>query len=82
MEGSVGMKCVVLAGGPHDAIAAGTPGAPNKAFALVAGRTLLQISMEEAALADQACSILMGDDVEVRRRFIQQNAKDVRFLDF
>ncbi len=48
----------------------------------VGGRTLLQISMEEAALADQACSILMGDDVEVRRRFIQQNAKDVRFLDF
>ena len=48
----------------------------------VAGRTLLQISMEEAALADQACSVLMGDDVEVRRRFIQTNAKDVRFLDF
>ncbi|MDA8297746.1 MAG: DNA topoisomerase (ATP-hydrolyzing) subunit B [Actinomycetota bacterium] len=47
----------------------------------VSGRTLLQISMEEAALADQACSILMGDDVEVRRRFIQENAKDVRFLD-
>ncbi len=47
----------------------------------VRGRTLLQISMEEAALADQACSILMGDDVEVRRRFIQENAKDVRFLD-
>ncbi|MCU1491746.1 MAG: gyrase subunit [Acidimicrobiaceae bacterium] len=44
-------------------------------------RTLLQISMEEAALADQACSVLMGDDVEVRRRFIQTNAKDVRFLD-
>lgn len=36
------MKCVVLAGGPHDAIAAGTPGAPNKAFALIAGRTLLE----------------------------------------
>ena len=36
------MKCVVLAGGPHDAIAATTPNAPNKAFALVAGRTLLE----------------------------------------
>ncbi len=36
------MRCVVLAGGPHDAIAAGTPGAPNKAFALIAGRTLLE----------------------------------------
>ena len=45
-------------------------------------RSLLQISMEQAALADEACSVLMGDDVEVRRRFIQQNAKDVRFLDF
>ena len=44
-------------------------------------RSLLQINMEEAALADQACSILMGDDVEMRRRFIQSNAKDVRFLD-
>ena len=36
------MRCVVLAGGPHDAIAAGTPGAPNKAFALISGRTLLE----------------------------------------
>jgi DNA gyrase subunit B len=44
-------------------------------------RSLLQISMEQASIADEVCSILMGDDVEVRRRFIQQNAKDVRFLD-
>jgi DNA gyrase subunit B len=44
-------------------------------------RSLLQISMEQATIADEVCSILMGDDVEVRRRFIQQNAKDVRFLD-
>ncbi len=36
------MRCVVLAGGPHDAIAALTPDAPNKAFALVGGRTLLE----------------------------------------
>ncbi len=44
-------------------------------------RTLLQITMEEASIADQVCSVLMGDDVDVRRRFIQTNAKDVRFLD-
>jgi DNA gyrase subunit B len=44
-------------------------------------RSLLQITMEEASVADNICSILMGDDVEVRRHFIQTNAKDVRFLD-
>ena len=44
-------------------------------------RTLLQVSIEEAALADQAFSTLMGDDVEARKGFIQKNAKDVRFLD-
>lgn len=42
MAGRRGVRCIVLAGGPHDAIAAGTPDAPNKAFALVAGRTLLE----------------------------------------
>ncbi|HXW34628.1 MAG TPA: DNA gyrase subunit B [Acidimicrobiales bacterium] len=46
-----------------------------------AQRSLLQISVEQAATADEVCSILMGDDVEQRRHFIQQNAKDVRFLD-
>jgi DNA gyrase subunit B len=44
-------------------------------------RNLLQVTVEQAALADEVCSILMGDDVEERRRFIQSNAKDVRFLD-
>ncbi len=44
-------------------------------------RSLLQISVEQAALADEVCSVLMGEDVELRRRFIQTNAKDVRFLD-
>ncbi len=44
-------------------------------------RTLLQVSVEDAAIADEIFSILMGDDVEARRGFIQQNAKDVRFLD-
>ncbi|HUA95835.1 MAG TPA: DNA topoisomerase (ATP-hydrolyzing) subunit B [Acidimicrobiales bacterium] len=46
-----------------------------------AKRSLLQISVEQAALADEVCSVLMGDDVELRRQFIQTNAKDVRFLD-
>ncbi len=44
-------------------------------------RSLLQITMEQASLADDVCSVLMGDDVELRRKFIQTNAKDVRFLD-
>ena len=44
-------------------------------------RALLQITVEQAALADEVCSILMGDDVPQRRHFIQTNAKDVRFLD-
>jgi DNA gyrase subunit B len=44
-------------------------------------RTLLQVSVEQAAIADEVCSILMGEDVESRKHFIQTNAKDVRFLD-
>jgi DNA gyrase subunit B len=44
-------------------------------------RTLLQISVEEAVIADEVFSILMGDDVESRKHFIQTNASDVRFLD-
>ncbi|MGC8463301.1 MAG: DNA topoisomerase (ATP-hydrolyzing) subunit B [Acidimicrobiales bacterium] len=44
-------------------------------------RSLLQINVEQAALADEVCSVLMGDDVDLRRHFIQTNAKDVRFLD-
>jgi DNA gyrase subunit B len=44
-------------------------------------RTLLQVSVEDAAIADEIFSTLMGDDVESRRGFIQENAKDVRFLD-
>ena len=45
-------------------------------------RTLLQVTMDDAIIADEVCSVLMGEDVELRRRFIQTNAKDVRFLDF
>ena len=47
----------------------------------VGHRTLLQVGIEEAAIADNACSILMGDDVEQRKKFIADNAGDVRFLD-
>ena len=46
-----------------------------------ATRTLKQVTVDEAADADTIFSVLMGDDVESRRRFIQENAKDVRFLD-
>ena len=44
-------------------------------------RSLLQVSMEDAVASDEIFSTLMGEDVEARRTFIQQNAKDVRFLD-
>ncbi|NUU26407.1 MAG: DNA topoisomerase (ATP-hydrolyzing) subunit B [Streptomycetaceae bacterium] len=44
-------------------------------------RVLLQVTLEDAARADDLFSILMGEDVEARRSFIQRNAKDVRFLD-
>ncbi|MCU1429167.1 MAG: gyrase subunit [Actinomycetia bacterium] len=46
-----------------------------------ATRTLLQVSVEDTAIANDIFSQLMGEDVERRREFIQQNAKDVRFLD-
>lgn len=46
-----------------------------------ATRTLVQVELEDAFLADEIFSTLMGDDVDGRRTFIQQNAKDVRFLD-
>jgi DNA gyrase subunit B len=46
-----------------------------------ATRTLVQVELEDAFLADEIFSTLMGDNVEGRRTFIQQNAKDVRFLD-
>ena len=44
-------------------------------------RTLLQVTLSDAVEADMTFSTLMGDDVEARRTFIQQNASDVRFLD-
>jgi DNA gyrase subunit B len=46
-----------------------------------AQRTLLQVSVEQAIIADEVMAVLMGDDVESRKQFIQTNAKDVRFLD-
>ncbi|MGB3732268.1 MAG: DNA topoisomerase (ATP-hydrolyzing) subunit B [Microbacterium sp.] len=44
-------------------------------------RTLKQVTIDDAAAADEIFSVLMGEDVESRRTFIQRNAKDVRFLD-
>ncbi len=44
-------------------------------------RVLLQVTLEDAALADVLFTELMGEDVDSRRTFIQRNAKDVRFLD-
>ncbi|MGB2970225.1 MAG: DNA topoisomerase (ATP-hydrolyzing) subunit B [Candidatus Nanopelagicales bacterium] len=46
-----------------------------------ANRVLLQVTLDDAAQADDMFSMLMGEDVESRRKFIQRNAKDVRFLD-
>ncbi|MGA1595742.1 MAG: toprim domain-containing protein, partial [Candidatus Nanopelagicales bacterium] len=44
-------------------------------------RVLLQVTLDDAAQADETFSVLMGEDVESRRNFIQRNARDVRFLD-
>jgi DNA gyrase subunit B len=46
-----------------------------------ARRVLLQVTLDDAAQADELFTVLMGEDVEARRAFIQRNAKDVRFLD-
>ncbi|CAB4692565.1 MAG: DNA topoisomerase (ATP-hydrolyzing) subunit B [Actinobacteria bacterium] len=46
-----------------------------------AHRVLIQVTLDDAAAADDLFSVLMGEDVELRRNFIQRNAKDVRFLD-
>ena len=46
-----------------------------------ATRILLQVTLDDAATADELFSVLMGEDVEARRSFIVRNAKDVRFLD-
>ncbi len=46
-----------------------------------ATRVLLQVTLDDAATADELFSVLMGEDVEARRAFITRNAKDVRFLD-
>ena len=55
--------------------------APKKVILDPNNRILLQVTLEDAAQADEMFSILMGEDVEQRRSFIQRNAKDVRFLD-
>ena len=45
-------------------------------------RLMLQVTLDDAATADELFSVLMGEDVEARRSFITRNARDVRFLDF
>ena len=56
------------------AVALMTAGDPDR-------RILLQVTLDDAAAADEIFAVLMGEDVESRRSFIQRNAKDVRFLD-
>src|SRR5262245_66387751 len=46
-----------------------------------ATRNLVKLDVEEAAIADDVLGVLMGDNVDARRLWIQQNAKDARFLD-
>jgi DNA gyrase subunit B len=46
-----------------------------------ANRMLINVAVDDAAAADRIFSMLMGDQVEPRREFIETNAKDVRFLD-
>src|SRR4029079_12696942 len=46
-----------------------------------ARRTLMRVDVEDASMADRIFSVLMGDQVEPRRQFIESNARDVRFLD-
>ena len=41
----------------------------------------MRVEIDDAAIADEMFTVLMGDDVQARKSFIQQNAKDVRFLD-
>jgi DNA gyrase subunit B len=44
-------------------------------------RLLLQVTLDDAAQADDLFTVLMGEDVSARRDFIMRNARDVRFLD-
>jgi DNA gyrase subunit B len=44
-------------------------------------RTLLRVTLDDAALADRLFTVLMGEDVPARKAFIEENAKDVQNLD-
>ena len=62
--------------------ARGSIPAPGPETTRYGGNTsCVQVTLDDAALADELFSVLMGEDEEARRSFIQQNAKDVRFLD-
>ena len=47
----------------------------------ITASSLVKIDVDQAAIADDVLSVLMGDDVDARRNWIQRNAKDARFLD-
>ena len=72
--------CLSL-GVPNVSIITGE-GMSGGAIALTtANRVLMQVTLDDAAQADELFSVLMGEDVEARRSFITRNAKDVKFLD-
>ena len=83
-----GLKDAVLTLGNGEQVA-GTELAAYAERATLASRLIDQLGrrlgnrdvVEQAAIADEIFSILMGEDVESRKNFIQSNAKDVRFLD-
>ena len=76
-------SAVLLVGGERSRWAAFTSSDSNRddrSCGLLGGEQLW-VLLEDAAAADGLFSVLMGEDVEQRRQFIQRNAKDVRFLD-